>query len=139
MKRQIMAVAVVACLELVAGWGQVAAADGFLLDHFQCYGVQSSEENNVNVELSDQFGETFQVARNPALFCTPVTKCVVESQECVYPEQPDAHLTCYRLDPTNHVNQNVTVFNQFGEYPLTVTGSKLLCVPSTLSSGGDGY
>ncbi len=130
MKRQIMAVAVVACLELVAGWGQVAAADGFLLDHFQCYGVKSNVENAVGVLLEDQFSEKDQVAGKPDLLCAPVTKCVIESEECVYPEQPDAHLTCYRLDPTNHVNQNVTVFNQFGEHTLTITSSKILCVPS---------
>jgi len=135
MKRLIMVAAVVACLGLVAELDTVAAENGFLLDHFQCYPADSDVLVSVDVGLSDRFGEAERVVGRPILLCAPVTKCV-ESGECYYPNQTEL-LTCYSIVNNKRedrvIDENVVVTNQFGDHTLTVDGPKMLCVPSTIN------
>lgn len=138
MKRRITIMAVVVCLGLVAGWGQPLAANGqTTLDHFQCYPADSGVLVNIDVGLSDRFGEAERVVGRPILLCAPVTKCLgPEYEECFYPNQTEL-LTCYSIVNNKRedrvINENVDVTNQFGDHTLTVDGPKMLCVPSTIN------
>ena len=67
---------------------------------------------------------------DPALFCNPVDK----NGEGI--QNPEAHLTCYRLklgdndDAEDEGMLDVLVDNQFGEQVVVVDDTQLLCVPS---------
>jgi hypothetical protein len=106
--------------------GSVFAQD-FDLDHYKCYEVEEGKSVKKGVLLEDQFHtEEVRVLR-PKLFCNPVIK----NKEERHPD-PYTHLVCYKIIPRTQSPVNkVIAYNQFGEQPLVLSESKLLCVPST--------
>lgn len=80
------------------------------------------------VNLADQFGVVDVVVLEPVLFLNPVEKMV---DGVVHPiVDPEAHLTCYRIDPPMPYQIMVLAFDQFGVWEFEVVGHELLCVPS---------
>jgi hypothetical protein len=97
--------------------------------HFKCYDATGPDPNQI-VRLEDQFhhgccdAEIVNVGKVEK-FCTPVDK----NDEGIENERD--HLTCYRIDPQNSVDQDITILDQFGPFgPLTVRQNKYLCVPT---------
>ncbi len=98
------------------------------IDHFRCYNVRSSDFKRRVVTLEDQFLSTPQEVQRPDTFCNPVDK----NGEGI--NDPEAHLTCYKLRRVKggHLRLDVTTEDQFGELDLRVKvgRAETLCVPS---------
>lgn len=103
------------------------------LDHFLLYEViESSWEEEVLVELDDQFGHYPEVSvLRPVYFANPVKKTHGEAVTEIV--NPDEHLVFYELS-TGDQDRDIplTIGNQFGDaQPLNVLkGPQLLGVPS---------
>jgi hypothetical protein len=97
------------------------------LDHFKCYKAKSKGKfTRRTVMISDDEGDQFLNVIKPSQVCNPVNK----NGEGVL--EPDAHLTCYKVNPITAVPlKNITVQNQFGGDTLrTLRGPNILCMPS---------
>jgi len=99
------------------------------LDHFKCYLASGSDPNQV-VRLQDQFddpNEQVVTVREAATFCNPANKNGEGIQD------PNAHLTCYVIEPNISRNLVVNVGDQFDpNQNLIVDEDVWLCVPSTM-------
>ena len=102
---------------------------GSPLDHFKCYEVGEGAPVEQDVYLEDQFG-TFNAAVGDAyLFGNPAEK--VHGDVVTTILNPDHHLTVYNLTCEGEPREwFVTVDNQFGTRPLTVSGPVGLAVPT---------
>jgi hypothetical protein len=101
------------------------------VDHYQCYEVVG-QAVDVEVELVDQFAGTIKMATTPTFLCAPVDK----NGEGII--DVETHLTCYDVAPSEAVNKDVEVSNQFGaDQLLSVKQPRTLCVPSTKVVIGD--
>lgn len=96
--------------------------------HFECYTAQVQGSFGATVQLTDQF-QTYQTGVGaPSLFCTPVTKKVIQGPHMKAPA-PANHLTCYAIQgPT--IQQTRAFANQFQKGEVTVGTPSLLCVPT---------
>ncbi len=97
--------------------------------HFQCYQAQFQGGSfSATVQLKDQFQTYKTTVGTPSLFCTPVTKTVIQGPNMKVP-QPANHLTCYTIKgPT--ISQSRAYANQFQKAEVTVGTPDLLCVPT---------
>jgi len=115
-------------------FGAAAADAQYVLDHFNCYQIQTTPPADAVVGLSDQFGQGNAKVQSKFRFCNPTAK-VVQSPTggtVVTPiTHPDDHLTLYTIQSDQPpANLNVTVSNQFGEQRLTVFDARFLAVPT---------
>jgi hypothetical protein len=100
----------------------------FGLDHFLLYDVIAAEPVDTVVDLNDQFGSDPDVlVSSPLFFGNPVRK--THGDEVTEIMHPDRHIVGYWIDG-EYYEQEVQVFNQFGEQTLDVDGPYLLAVPS---------
>jgi hypothetical protein len=114
--------------------GAMTAQAQYVLDHFNCYQIQTTPPPGAVVNLVDQFnipGLNVNVL-NKIRFCNPTYK-VVQGPVVTPITHPDDHLTFYRLSPRPPINLNVMVDNQFGPQQLLVTDPVLLAVPTQKS------
>jgi hypothetical protein len=97
-------------------------------NHYECYKA-IGPALNIDVVLSDQFDSRTAILLEPVVFCNPVEKLTPDG--IVYPiVDPDAHLACYRLDPSFQYGIQVVVQDQFGVWSITLEADEWLCVPS---------
>lgn len=97
------------------------------VDHFKCYDVvKKGPTPKRQVTLVDQFEAENAMVMEPVALCTPVDK----NGEGI--NDPDTHLTCYKIKQREpFAKRDVVVQNQFGdEQALTVVRPRTLCVPS---------
>lgn len=96
------------------------------LDHFKCYGVEGDAVGQ-RVELADQFTRERVRVMEPFLFCNPTLKR--HAGQITEVENPEAHLTCYRID-AGPFPTTLEVRNQFGSERLRTERAHSLCVPT---------
>jgi hypothetical protein len=98
------------------------------LDHFKCYDVFQDPGLDVQVRLQDQFdhpNEQVVTVREAVKFCNPVDK----NGEGI--ENPEDHLTCYRIEPNVSQDLPVNIGNQLDpNQDITVRENEYLCVPT---------
>jgi hypothetical protein len=114
------------------------------LDHFRCYDVKADPIDPASVRLWDQFGpnppgdpaqwDAFRV-RDVRYLCNPTAKRHFDAAGNLVGssavQHPEAHLTCYQLDPDRPAEHSLAIRNQFGpEQRLRTVETELLCVPS---------
>jgi hypothetical protein len=96
-------------------------------NHYQCYDADGPPVG-LQLVLADQFGLFDVVVLHPALFCNPVEKIRATG---AYPiVNPEAHMTCYDLDPIYPVLTGHNAFDQFGSWNIRPTNTRWLCVPT---------
>jgi hypothetical protein len=104
------------------------------LNHFKCYFIAGALPRNViAVGLEDQFEKAKHKVLAPFLFCNPAEKEDVAGN--VTPiEDPNAHLTCYKISLVNFfANKSIVIANQFTDpstKDLFPFRADLLCLPS---------
>lgn len=96
------------------------------LDHFKCYGVEGDAINQ-RVELRDQFTRERVRVLEPFLFCNPTLKRHADQITPI--ENPDAHLTCYRII-AGPFPSTLGTRNQFGAETFRTERAHSLCVPT---------
>jgi cysteine-rich repeat protein len=95
---------------------------------FKCYKAKTKAGTPKFVartmNLASQFDSAGAKANAPATFCTPVSPA----------GDPSGHLECYKLGNSGkqpkRLPRDLTVMDQFGSEPLTITKPKTLCLPS---------
>jgi hypothetical protein len=110
------------------------------LDHFLCYTVSAiGFQPPTGVKLSNQFTTTAPMAPKKIgaanLHCNPVNK-ILSTGQAFPPQNPDAHLLCYKIavkPPTPHT---VVITNQFGQGTFTLSKVSNLCLPTWKSLTG---
>lgn len=97
-----------------------------MLDHYKCYPVIHGKELDENAHLMDQFIDEDVAVGKPVFFCNPVDK----NGEGIINEVD--HLVFYEIDPNTVFDPPLSIeaVDQFNLYPLTVTTSLWLGVPS---------
>jgi hypothetical protein len=97
-------------------------------NHYKCYEALGPALN-ITVVLTDQFGMHNFTLTDPAYFCNPCEKTV---DGIVYPIIENLpHLACYFLQGDwNPVTQPALLWDQFGEWQVTVEEPCWLCVPT---------
>jgi cysteine-rich repeat protein len=105
-------------------------------DHFQCYqavDLGTPRFERWDVTLEDELETKDTTVMWPDFFCNPVDK------EGGGINDPNAHLTCYRIKDARgqprFERRDVEVADQFGELTLTVRKAEALCVPSGKDGG----
>jgi hypothetical protein len=104
------------------------------LDHFLCYQAKALtadpwETLAKKVTLVDQFGQaTVKIPKFPTRLCNPVDKIIPGAE--FPPQNPNAHLVCWKIKEPLNPPREVNVQNQFGQARLTVGQPKGLCLPS---------
>jgi hypothetical protein len=97
-------------------------------NHYKCYDAEGPPMDLPFV-LVDQFGIFHVTVFRPVLFCNPVEKIRATGQ--VYEIlNPEAHMTCYELDPPNPVMTGHNAFDQFGVWNIRPEYNEWLCVPT---------
>lgn len=105
----------------------------FLIDHFQCYGVQpagplQSPHPITQVDLRDQFGRRQAVdIGQPVRLCAPVQKA--HNNQVTPIQHPVQHLVCYSITQAPK-RRDVEIRNQFEQQVLRTVHPVELCVPS---------
>ena len=102
------------------------------LDHYRCYKarvpVGSSGPDPTDVTLADQFETRAAQTQSFIEFCYPVSKNGAVLKD------PNAYLTCYKLDDTSGLAPftpfNVGVDNELGTQTLRIRPLPRLCVPT---------
>jgi hypothetical protein len=107
------------------------------LNHFTCYPVKvaSGQYHPPPVMLKDEFSQkpvSAQVSPVPVLLCLPTTKTVGTRVFKII--NPAMHLLCFPVSKTP-IRPTIWDENQFGTAKLTVTATRLLCLPSTKKLG----
>lgn len=115
------------CVPSVDSGGSIAPD----LDHFKCYKAKGSLAPRT-VALQDSLESKNTLVIRPETFCAPVDK----NSEGI--PNPNAYLTCYRITDSQGQSplepRDVVINNQFGSQMLSLKRSRLLCVPSLLTS-----
>lgn len=96
------------------------------VDHFKCYGVEGDAVDQ-RVELVDQFTRERARVLRPFLFCNPTLKRHADQVTPV--ENPQAHLTCYRIS-AGPFPTTVETRNQIGAETFRTERAHSLCVPT---------
>jgi hypothetical protein len=110
------------------------------LNHFTCYPITYAAGSTHYaptgaVSLQDEFANSPVNVKvgGPKLLCLPTEKIIQEASggTVTYPiVNPNKHLLCFKVSETPFP-PNVFDQNQFGSAEVNITGTNLLCLPST--------
>jgi len=99
------------------------------IDHYQCRRVRGSRTRVSGLDLIDQLDTYVADVKRPYRLCSPADKNGSGIQD------PASHLLCYRIrtNPTRPaIAGPLYINNQFDELDIAVTGTRELCLPTTL-------
>ena len=99
-----------------------------VFSHFECYTAQVKQPVSVGVDLTDQFHEFQTKTATADMFCTPVTKKLINSKPLRVPPPAD-HLTCYHIKGPA-IQQTRQIQNQLERTTVSVGTPTYLCVPT---------
>ncbi len=108
-------------------------------DYYECYGVKVSPGTQpfqpiASATLDDQFGAETVVVKKPLRLCNPAN---VDGRDPTAPSHA-TRLLCYQIKVASGTAKlpktgNVHVKNPFGDQTLDLSGSRELCLPSTVA------
>ncbi len=99
------------------------------IDHYQCRRVRGSQTRVSGLSLVDQLDSYTADVKRPYRLCSPADTNGSGIQD------PASHLLCYRIrtNPTRPaIAGPLYINNQFDQIDIAVTGTRELCVPTTL-------
>jgi hypothetical protein len=99
------------------------------LDHYRCYIAHGNPVNEI-VGLIDQFlPGHLRAVLDPILFCNPVRKTRLDTNEVTPILNPNQHMACYTTTRMPFQGSR-DLLNQFGPQTMAFGRSDILCVPT---------